>query len=35
MPMLVSLALVLFAALFALKRLMAGAPQFSEVKISS
>jgi len=27
--------LVLFAALFALKRLMAGAPQFSEVKISS
>lgn len=34
-PMLVSLALVLFAALFALKRLMAGAPQFSEVKISS
>ncbi len=35
LPMLVSLALVLFAALFALKRLMAGAPQFSEVKISS
>src|SRR5258708_9539859 len=35
LPMLVSLALVLFAALFSLNRLMAGAPQFSEVKISS
>jgi len=35
LPMLLSLALVLFAALFALKRLMPGIPQFSEVKISS
>ena len=35
LPMFLSLALVLFAALFALKRLMPGIPQFSEVKISS
>ena len=34
-PMLLSLGLVLGAALFALKRLMPGIPQFSEVKISS
>jgi hypothetical protein len=33
--MLLSLALVMFAALFMLKRLMPGAAQFSEVKISS
>ena len=35
LPMLLSLGLVLATALFALKRLMPGIPQFSEVKISS